>query len=419
MTDNELPFVDLPSYAKDLWQPFRHLAWHGGRGGGKSRTVATGLVLQACERHERVMCGREFQKSIRDSSKRLIDDEIDRLGLRAAFDSTETEIRGPHDSLFLFSGVRGNASALKSTEGITVFWGDEAQAFSQSSIDTIVPTIRRPGSRLIWTWNPDLATDPVDAMFRGNHLEDEERENFSPPPNSIVREINYGQNKWFPEVLRTEMEFTRSRDIDKYNHVWLGKYRANSEARVFKNWKVEEFESPAGAEFRLGADFGYSIDPSVAIRCYIDGRQIFIDHEAWGLQVEIVNLPTLFMSIPDAEKYWMTADSSRPETISHLRKHGFPRIAPALKGARSVEEGIEWLKSYDIIVHPRCQHVIDELTHYSYKVDSLTGQVTAILADKDNHCVDAIRYAVEGARRALNAAPQTFTVSIPTLAMRR
>lgn len=413
--------ISLPEYAGDLWEPFRHLAWYGGRGGGKSRTVATGLVLQACEQHKRVLCGREFQKSIRDSSKRLLDDEIDRLGLRSAFQSTETEIRGPHDSLFLFAGVRGNASALKSMEGITDFWGDEAQTFSQASIDTIIPTIRRPDSRLIWTWNPDLPTDPVDAMFRGSQLEDETaKAQFAPPPRSIVREINYPQNRWFPQVLRTEMEFVRSRDVDKYNHVWLGRYRANSEARVFKNWRVEEFESPANAEYRLGADFGYSIDPSVALRCFIDGRQLFVDYEAWGLQVETVNLPQLFMSIPDAEKFWMTADSSRPETISHLRKHGFPRIAPALKGARSVEEGVEFLKSYDIVVHPRCLHVIEELTHYSWKVDQLTGQVTGVLADKDNHCVDALRYACEGARRALAAKPDDdFVVSIPTLAMTR
>jgi phage terminase large subunit len=411
--------VDLPDYAADLWQHFRHLAWHGGRGGGKSRTVATGLVLQSCERHERILCGREYQKSIRDSSKRLIDDEIDRLGLRGAFDSTETEIRGPHESLFLFSGIRGNASGLKSVEGLTTFWGDEAQAFSQASIDTIIPTIRKEGSRLIWTWNPDLATDPVDAMFRGLHLEDEDKAKFAPPPKSIVREINFPQNRWFPDVLRAEMEFVRGRDIDKFNHVWMGQYRANSDARVFKNWRVEAFDSKPGAEFRLGADFGYSIDPSCAVRCYIDGRQLFVDQEAWGLHVEIVDLPKLFMSIPDGEKHWMTADSSRPETISHLRKNGFPRIAPALKGARSVEEGIEFLKSYDLVVHPRCTHLIDELTHYSYKVDSLTGQVTAALADKDNHMIDALRYAVEGARRALNSAPPVMTVSIPRLAMRR
>jgi phage terminase large subunit len=403
-----LPKVDLPEYAEDLWRPFRHLAWHGGRGAAKSRSVATGLVIQSVERHERVLCGREVQRSIKDSVKRLLDDEIERLGLGSAFVSTEAEIRGPNDSLFLFSGIKGNANGIKSIEGITTFWGEEAQAFSQASIDTVIPTIRAPNSRLIWTWNPDLPTDPVDVMFRGDD---------GPPPSTIVREVNYTDNRWFPDVLRAEMEWDRSRDIDKYNHIWLGKYRQNSEARVFKNWRVESFESPQNVEYRLGADFGFSIDPSAALRCWISGTQIFIDYEAYGLNVEIVNLPKLFMSIPDAEKWWMTADSSRPETISHLRNNGFPRIQSAIKGARSLEEGVEFLKSYDLVIHPRCQHLIDELTLYSYKLDTLTGQVTPVLEDRDNHLIDALRYSVEGARRALNAKPkQTGPVSIPAMA---
>lgn len=399
--------VDLPAYAGDLWQPFRHLAWHGGRAAGKSRTVATGLVLQATERHERVLCGREVQKSIKDSVKRLLEDEVDRLGLSSVFQTTETEIRGPNDSLFLFSGIRGNANAIKSIEGITTFWGEEAQAFSQASIDTLIPTIRAPGSRMIWTWNPDMATDPVDVLFRNEE---------GPPPNTIVREVLYTDNPWFPDVLRQEMEYDRSRDIDKYNHVWLGQYRSNSEARVFRNWRVEEFDSPPNVEYRLGADFGFSIDPSCAVRCWIDGTQLFVDHEAWGLQVEIVDLPKLFMGIPDAEKYWMTADSARPETISHLRRNGFPRIAPALKGARSLEEGVEFLKGYDLVVHPRCQHLIDELTHYSYKTDTLTGQVLGVLEDKNNHVIDALRYATEGARRAMRGKAETVSISIPSMA---
>lgn len=370
--------VDLPEYAQDLWKPFRHLAWYGGRGAGKSRSVATGLVLQAVEGHQRVLCGREVQKSIRDSVKRCLDDEIRRLGLSNLFDSVETEIRGPNDSLFLFSGIRGNASAIKSIEGITTFWGEEAQGFSQASIDTVIPTIRAKGSRLIWTWNPDLETDPVDVLFRGEG---------GPPPGTISRLVNYENNPWFPQELRSEMEYDRKRDYDKFLHVWRGEYRRNSEARVFKNWTVEEFDSPGNVEYRLGADFGFSIDPSVMVRCWIDGTRLFVDHEAWGLGVEIDSLPHLFLSIPDAEVHWTTADSSRPETISYLRRHGFPRIQPAIKGARSLEEGVEFLKSYDLVIHPRCQHLIDELTHYSYEVDKLTGQVIGKLEDKHNHCI--------------------------------
>lgn len=398
--------INLPEYAGLLWEPFRHLALHGGRGAGKTRSIGSGLIIQAMDHHERVLCGRETQLSIRDSSKRVLDDEIDRLGVRAAFVSTETEIRGPHDSLFLFKGVRGNASGLKSVEGVTTFWGDEAQAFSAGSIEVIGPTIRKPKSRLIWTWNPDLPTDPIDVMFRND---------VGPPTDSIVREVNYYDNPWFPEVLRTAMEYDRGRDIDKYNHVWLGKYRLNSEARVFKNWKVEEFESPNNVEYRLGADFGFSIDPSAAVRCWIDGKRIYVDYEAWGIGVEIVDLAKLFMIIPNAEKYWMTADTARPETISHLRNHGFPRIAPALKGAKSLDEGVEFLKSYDIIIHPRCTYLIDELTHYSYKVDKLTGQILSVLEDKNNHVIDALRYAVEGARRALKGTARTVTVTVPKI----
>lgn len=400
--------VELPDWSQCLWnREARHIALWGGRGAAKSRSVGTALVLRAAEGHERVLCGREVQRSIKDSVKRLLDDEIDRCGLRSAFVSTETEIRGPNDSLFIFTGLKGNAAGVKSIEGVTVFWGEEASTISQGSIDTVVPTIRAPGSQLIWTWNPDLETDPIDVMFRGPK---------GAPPRSVVLNVNHDQNPWFPSDLREQMEYDQSRDIDKYNHIWLGQYRRNSEARVFKNWRVEAFETPANVEFRLGADFGFSIDPSCLVRCWIDGTRIFVDYEAWGLGVEIMNLPNLFRMIPEAEKWYITADSSRPETISHLRNHGFPRIVPAIKGARSIEEGVEFLKSYDVIIHPRCQHLIDEMTLYSWKVDSLTGLVMPVLEDKDNHLIDALRYAVEGARRALAAGPRFMSAPIPSMA---
>ncbi len=137
--------------------------------------------------------------------------------------------------------------------------------------------------------------------------------------------------------------------------------------------------------------------------------------EAYRIGCEIVDTPDLFMSLPNAEKWPMTADSARPETISHLQKHGFPKITAAVKGAKSVEEGIEFLKSYDIVVHPRCVNLINELTLYRYKTDPLTSAVLPILEDKDNHVIDALRYACEGARRAASARvipqKQTFAAA--------
>jgi phage terminase large subunit len=406
--------LEIPDWGECLWRrDARHIALWGGRAGAKSRTIAAALVVQASQEHHRWLCCREVQNSIKGSVKQLLDDAIARCGLSNMFDSTESEIRGPFDSLFVFAGLRGNANSVRSLEGLTGAWVEEAQSVSQGSIDTLEPTIRVPGSRLIWSWNPDQPTDPVDAMFRGN---DNPEKWPGLPPRSIVLNVNYSQNPWFPADLREKMEWDRSRDIDKYNHIWLGQYRRNSEARVFKNWRVEAFDTNPNAEFRQGADFGFSIDPSCLVRCYIDGRTIFVDFEAYGLNVEINNLPELFMSVPDAEKWWTTADSSRPETISYLRNHGFPRIRSAIKGARSVEEGVEFLKSYDIVVHPRCQNLIDELTLYSYKLDKLTGEVTPILADKDNHMIDALRYAVEGVRRILGDKKDDTPVSIPRLA---
>jgi phage terminase large subunit len=242
---------------------------------------------------------------------------------------------------------------------------------------------------LWFSWNPNHETDPIDVLLRGEN----------PPPDSVVVCANYKDNPWFPDELKAELLYDQRRDPEKYAHIWLGEYQRNSEARVFRNWKIEEFDRPSGTVFRLGADWGFSIDPSVLVRCSIEGHNLYIDWEAYQVGCEIDKLPDLFLTVPEAEKWPITADSARPETISYMAKHGFPRIAAAIKGARSLEEGVEFLRSFDIIVHPRCKHTIDELTMYSYKTDPLTGKVVPLLEDKNNHVIDAIRYACEGARR--------------------
>lgn len=369
----------------------RYRAAFGGRGSAKSHSFAQALVLKAAQTPLRIGCYREIQKSIRDSVKRLIDDKIKDCDLAEFYVSTDTEIRGKNGSLFIFGGLRTNPDAVKSTEGMDIAAVFEANRVSQRSWDLLIPTVRKDGSEIWAEWNPDQETDPVDQLFRSPA---------GAPPGSIIRRVNWDKNPFFPDVLKRELDWDKSRDPDKYAHVWMGEYQKHSEARVFKNWTVDEFDSPESGTYRQGADWGFSVDPSVLVRCRIDGKRLYIDHEAYMVGCEIDNLANLFDRVPDFRKWFITADSARPETIDYLQRHGVPKINAAVKGPRSVEEGIAFLQTFDIVVHPRCKHVIDELTMYRYKMDELTGKILPILEDKDNHCIDALRYACEGARLA-------------------
>jgi phage terminase large subunit len=383
--------IQTPEVFVPLLGPARYKGGHGGRGSGKSHFFGEMLIERSIMEKTDAVCVREVQKSLKQSVKKLLEGKIEALNAGAYFDVQDAQIKSTHGGLIMFQGMQNHtAESIKSLEGFDIAWVEEAQSLSQRSLDLLRPTIRKPGSELWFSWNPRESTDPVDALLRGEE----------PPPGAVVVEANYMDNPWLPDELRIEMEYDKRRDPDKYAHIWLGAYQQNSEARVFKNWRIEEFERPAGTIHRLGADWGFSVDPSVLIRCDIDGNRLYVDYEAYMVGCEIVNLPELFMGVPDAEKWPITADSARPETISHMQKNGFPKIRPAIKGAKSLEEGVEFLKSFDIIVHPRCTHLIDELTLYKYKEDPLTGAILPMLEDKDNHVIDALRYACEGARRA-------------------
>ena len=388
--------IQTPAWAEPLLAPARYKGAHGGRGSGKSHFFAELLVEEhVSNQSQRSVCIREVQKSIKMSAKLLIENKIEQLGVGEYFEVQDSIIKSRKGGgMMIFQGMQNHtADSIKSLEGFDRAWIEEAQSVSHRSLELIRPTIRKPNSELWFSWNPYLNTDPIDVLLRGE----------KPPPDSTIVQVNYMDNPWLPDVLRAEMEYDRGRDLDKYEHVWLGGYVKNTEARVFKNWRVEDFETPKDAIHRLGADWGFSVDPTCAVRCHIVGRKLYVDYEAYRVGCDITDTPELFMTIPEAEKWAMTADSARPETISHLRKNGFPRILPAVKGARSLEEGVEWLKSFEIIVHPRCRHTIEELTSYSYKTDPLTGSVLPVLQDKDNHVIDALRYANEGARRAMGA----------------
>ncbi len=378
-----------------LLQPARYKGAHGGRGSAKSHFFAD-LLLERCilEPPFRAVCIRENQKSLTESVKRLLEDKIRDRSLEGYFTVWDKRIDTPGGGVIIFQGMQShNAESIKSLEGYDVAWVEEAQVLSQRSLDMLRPTIRKAGSELWFSWNPRHETDPVDVLLRSQNK----------PPGAVVVESNWTDNPWFPDVLRDEKDFDQQRDADKFAHVWGGGYVVYTAAQVFKNWSVGVLEIPEGARPYYGADWGFAVDPTVLTRSWIVGpRKLYIDKEAYKVGCEIDDTPELFDTIEDgAAREWpITADSARPETISYMKRNGYPGIHGAIKGAGSVEEGVEFLKSYDITVHPNCKHAIQELTYYSYKVDPATEEILPVLADRDNNVIDAIRYSVEGERIA-------------------
>ena len=195
------------------------------------------------------------------------------MGASHYFEVQQAMVKNKHGSgIIIFQGMQNHtADSIKSLEGYDGAWVEEAQSLSQRSLDLLRPTIRKEGSELWFTWNPRYEKDPIDLFLRGGN----------PPSGSVIKRVNWSDNPWFPDVLRDEMEYDRRRDPEKFAHVWEGEYESLSEARVFKNWKVDEFESPKDAMFKFGADWGFAKDPTVLVRGWFEGRTLYIDYEAY------------------------------------------------------------------------------------------------------------------------------------------
>lgn len=372
----------------DLYEPHRYKVFYGGRGSGKSWAVARALIAISDFCKVRILCCREIQNSIRDSSYQVLKDMAERMGLADRFWFKEAEIEHlGTGSKFIFSGLLRNENSIRSKEGIDICWVEEASSVSQKSWDVLTPTIRKSGSEIWLTFNPLTTDDPTNRFLE------------NPPLDAVVHKVNYLENPFFPETLRAEMEWDKKNDYEKYLHVWEGFPLTVSDAQIFKGrYTVESFDDELWKKadrLFFGADFGFAKDPSTLVRCFIYENRLYIDYEAYGVGVEIDELPELYRSVPGADKWPIKADCARPETISYLaNRKGFD-ITAADKWQGSIEDGIAYLKSFEkIVIHPRCKHTADEFRLYSYKTDRLTQEVLPVILDKHNHCIDGLRYAL-------------------------
>jgi phage terminase large subunit len=383
----------VPGVFSFLREPARYKVAYGGRGSGKSHSIATLLIHAASHGEERILCCREFQTSLADSVHQLLRDKIEALGLLPWFRITREGITCPsRGSYFRFIGLRNNPASARGAEGVTKVWLEEGQRISKESLRHLIPTVMRTPKSEVWiSMNAENEIDPVYQDYIVN-----------PPPGAIVRKVNWDQNPFFPESLDIERRHLLSVDPQAYQHVWEGDCLSISDAIIFRHRvSVESFMTPDnpeeyGGRFYFGADFGFANDPSTLIRCFIKDQCLWIDQEWFGYNTEIDDMPAAYDDVPGARRWPIKADSSRPETISFLRRKGF-NIDAAEKWQGSVEDGIAHLKGFKrIIVHERCPRIAQEFRLYKYKVDPRTEDVLPIVVDAHNHGIDALRYALDG-----------------------
>ena len=362
----------------------RYKVAYGGRGSGKSYGIAQVLAHRALAEKCKILCTRAIQNTLRDSALSILKRVIEDSKIDMFFDPTNEGLRCKNGTEFIFRGLQ-HPDRIKSLDAIKYCWVEEAHAISQRAWEYLIPTVREPGSEIWVTFNPDQESDPVYDMFVTTPREDAE----------IVK-IDYHDNEFFPDVLKQELEYDKRIDYEKYMHIWEGACRTISDAQIFRGkYRVDVFETPEVDRFYYGADWGFSQDPTTLVRCFIKNDILFIDYEAYGVGVDIDETPQLFRSVPGADKWPITGDSARPETISYLQRHGF-KIRGASKGKGSVEDGIAFIRSFPVVViHERCKHTADEFKLYSYKEDKLTGDILPVVKDEHNHCIDALRYALE------------------------
>lgn len=374
----------------------RYRGAFGGRGSAKTRSFALMTAVRAYIAAKAgisgvILCGREYMNSLEDSSMEEVKQAIKSVDwLDDFFEIGEKFIRTRDRKVsYIFAGLRHNLDSIKSKARILIAWVDEAESVSELAWSKLTPTVRESNSEIWITWNPELDGSATDKRFRKN-----------PPESARIVELNYSDNPWFPDVLEQERLNDLARlDYNNYAWIWEGAYLENSDRQVLAGkYIVREFtpdpNSWDGPYF--GADWGFAKDPTALVKCWVFDGCLFIEHEAYRVGVEIDDLPRFFEAVPESDTHVIRADNARPETISHMQRHGFPKLKACEKWKGSVEDGVAHLRGYaQIIIHPRCKNTAKEARLYSYKTDRLTGDILPIIRDENNHAMDAIRYALE------------------------
>jgi phage terminase large subunit len=391
-----VPAIEFPEALGWLFEPARYKIAFGGRGSAKSWSFARALLAQGAARPLQILCAREVQKSIADSVHRLLSQQIDAMKLHGFYEVQKAAIRGRNGTEITFAGLKHNVQSLKSIEGTDICWIEEAQTVSKASWQTLIPTIRKPGSEIWVSFNPELDTDETYARF----VKD-------PPPGAIVRRINHSDNPWFPDVLRDEMELLKERDHDAYLTIWEGHTRQVLDGAIYANeirkataeqrFTRVPYDSakPVQTFWDLGrADmtsiwFAQQIGFEYRLIDFYQNRGHALAHYLKALQDRPYVYGTCWLP-HDAKHELLASDRTIEQQIKDSGRE--VRIVPNVR----VADGINALRTlfdrcwFDA---DRCADGLNALRRYRYAVNADTGQWSREPLHCDaSHASDALRY---------------------------
>lgn len=411
--------AEFPHKLSVLFEKSRYKVLYGGRGGAKSWGIARALLILGAKSELRILCAREFQTSIKDSVHKLLCDQIESLGLLGFYEITQTSIRGKNGTEFAFVGLKNNVGNVKSYEGVDICWVEEAQTTSRLSWNVLIPTIRKEGSEIWISFNPELETDETFQRFVVN-----------PPEDAKIVKINWSDNPWFPETLRMEKDALRIRDNNAYLNVWEGLCRRTVDGAIFaKEMEMADLEEritrvpydpikPVHAVFDLGWSdntaiwFIQFVSMEIRVIRYIENSQQTISWYLAEMQKFGYVYDTLWLP-HDAQNKTLAANGRSIEEI--VRAAGYKvqivdkvSVVDSINAARTI-----FPKCYFDKLN--CDQGLQCLRHYRYDVDPETKQFSKNpVHDIYSHGADAWRYVGLIVNEPRKPLPKRTNYQLPT-----
>ncbi|MBM0346039.1 PBSX family phage terminase large subunit [Staphylococcus pseudintermedius] len=368
---------------------------YGGGSSGKSHGVIQKVVLKALKDWEyprRILWLRKVQSTIKDSLFEDVKECLINYGIwdMCLWNKTDNKVELPNGAVFLFKGL-DNPEKIKSIKGVSDIVMEEASEFTLNDYTQLTLRLRERKHKLKQIF---LMFNPVSKL---NWVYKYFFEHGKPMKGVLIRQSSYKDNKFLDDMTRENLEMLATRNPAYYKIYALGEF-ATLDKLVFPKYekRIISDKEVGHLPSYFGLDFGYVNDPSAFIHVKIDS-----DNKKLYVMSEYVKKGMLNNKIAQVindlgySKEKITADSAEQKSIMEIKANGIDRIVPAMKGKDSVMAGIQFISQFDIVIDERCYKTIEEFDNYTWKKDKNTDEYYNEPVDTYNHCIDALRYAVE------------------------